>query len=167
MNPELVWRLAHHTAQDPRSLPLENLLLGINAHINYDLVMTLVDLLGPEWNDLSDEQRASRYADYCYVNDVLARTVDAVQDEVLEPAMPVMELIDKLLGPLDELLILHLMTGWREGVWQNARRLLEAETREEQASVLQQVEAETLRLGKFIRLGDVEMDMSGSAEGVP
>src|SRR4030065_45099 len=33
-----VWRLAHNTTQDPSALALQNLLLGVNAHINYDLV---------------------------------------------------------------------------------------------------------------------------------
>jgi hypothetical protein len=149
-----VWQLAHSTAHDRRSLPIENLLLGVNAHINYDLVLTLVDQLSPEWSALSDEARATRYADHCYINKVLARTIDSVQEQVLEPAMPGMGLIDKLLGPLDELLISRVITQWRETVWQYATRLLEAESDEEQAAVLRQVEEETLRLGNLIRLKD-------------
>ena len=149
-----VWQLAHSTAHDPRSLPIENLLLGVNAHINYDLVLTLVDMLNPEWSQLSDDGRAIRYADHCYINEVLARTVDAVQDEVLEPAMPAMALIDVLMGPLDELLISHMITQWRETVWQYAYRLLEAESAEEQVVLLREVEEETLKLGRLIRLRD-------------
>jgi hypothetical protein len=149
-----VWQLAHSTAHDPSSLPIENLLLGVNAHINYDLVLTLVDMLGPEWSQLSEDERATRYADHCYINEVLARTVDAVQDEVLEPAMPGMALIDVLLGPLDELLISRLITQWRETVWQYAYRLLETESAEEQAALLREVEQKTLKLGKLIRLRD-------------
>jgi hypothetical protein len=147
-----VWQLAHSTAHDPRSLPIENLLLGINAHINYDLVLTLVDQLGSEWSQLSDDERATRYADHCYVNNVLARTVDAVQDEVLEPAMPGMALVDQLLGPLDELLISRLITQWRETVWQYAYRLLEAESAGEQEALLHEVEEEALKLGNLLCL---------------
>jgi len=139
-----VWQLAHGTARDQRSLPIENLLLGVNAHINYDLVLTLVDQLRPEWSALSDEERATRYADHCYINKVLARTIDSVQDQVLEPAMPGI--------PLDELLISRLITQWRETVWQYAIRLLEAESGDEQAALLQQVEEDTLKLGNLIRL---------------
>lgn len=148
------WQLAHNTARDPRSLPIENLLLGINAHINYDLVLTLVDQLGPEWSQLSEQERAARYADHCYVNDVLARTIDSVQDQILEPAMPGMDLVDRLLGPLDELLISRLITRWRETVWQYATRLLEADSDEEQAALLQQVEEQTLKLGNRFCLRD-------------
>jgi hypothetical protein len=149
-----VWQLAHSTAHDPRSLPIENLLLGVNAHINYDLVLTLVDQLRAEWSELSDEKRAIRYADHCYVNKVLARTVDSVQDEVLEPAMPGMALIDTLLGPLDELLISRLITEWRETVWQYAVRLLEAESADEEVALLREVEEKTLKLGNLICLRD-------------
>jgi hypothetical protein len=147
-----VWQLAHDTARHPRSLAVENLLLGINAHINYDLVLTLVDLLEAEWPGLSEEERARRYTDYCTVNDVLARTVDAVQDQVLEPAMRGMALIDLLMGPLDELLVSRMITQWREAVWQGARRLLEAASHEERTSVLEEVEKDALKLGRLICL---------------
>jgi hypothetical protein len=149
-----VWQLTHSTAHDPRSLAIENLLLGVNAHINYDLVLALVELLRPEWHQLSDEGRARRYADHGYINEVLARTVDIVQDQVLEPAMPVMALVDTLLGPLDELLISRLIAQWRETVWQYATRLLEADSPKEQAAVIQEVEEETLKLGRLFSLRD-------------
>lgn len=149
-----VWQLAHSTTRDPQAFPLQNLLLGINAHINYDLVLTLVDLLRPEWSDNSDEQRTMRYTDYCHVNDVIVRTIDTVQDQVLEPAMPAMDILDKLLGPLDELLISRLISQWRETVWHNALRVLEASADDEQSSLLQQIEEEALGLGKLICLRD-------------
>ncbi len=149
----VVWQLAHNATRDPGALPLQKLLLGVNAHINYDLVLTLVDLLGPEWADLSDSQRVARYADHCHVNDVIGRTIDAVQDQVLEPAMPVMDILDKLLGRIDEVLISRLITQWRETVWQNAIRLLETPEPGEQAGLIQRVEQDALRLGEVIGLG--------------
>jgi len=148
-----VWRLTHDRARAPRSLAIENLMLGVNAHINYDLVLTLVELLRPEWAGLSDEERAARYRDHCYINNILARTVDAVQDEVLEPAMPVMDLVDKLLGPVDEFLISRLIAQWREKVWRNTVRLLETADADERESVLRQVEENALKLGRLICLG--------------
>lgn len=146
----LVWQLAHDTTQDPKTLPIQNLMLGVNAHINYDLVLTLVDLLGPEWDDLSDELRAARYKDYCHVNAIIAGTIDQVQDQVLEPAMPAMDLVDRLLGPFDEMLISRLINQWRETVWQYACRLLEASTEHERVFLLQQVEQEALEIGRLI-----------------
>lgn len=146
----LVWQLAHNATRNPHITPLQNLLLGVNAHINYDLVLTLVDLLRPEWQNLSETRRLGRYADYCYVNQIIARTIDAVQDQVLEPAMAIMDLVDRLLGPLDEMLISSLINHWRETVWHNALRLLEAQSDDERQAVLEQVEQNALRLGHLI-----------------
>jgi hypothetical protein len=145
-----VWRLAHDASTNPDITPLQKLLLGVNAHINYDLVLTLVDLLQPEWIQLKEERRKIRYADHCLVNEVIGRTIDSVQDELLEPAMPVLDIIDKLLGPLDEYLISRLITNWRENVWQNATRLIETNDPEEQQRLLSLVEEDTLRIGNFI-----------------
>ena len=148
--PPLVWQVAHDKTRDLQALPLQNLLLGINAHINYDLVFTLVDLLEAEWSNLSAEQRTVRYADYCHVNEVLSRTVDSVQDQVLEPAMPGMSLLDLLMGPLDELLVSRLITAWRETVWQSACRLLDTLADDERASLQWQVEEDAFQVARLV-----------------
>ena len=145
-----VWQLAHNTTRNPSAPPLQQLLLGVNAHINYDLVLTLVDLLAPEWEALSDGQRADRYADHCHVNDIIGRTIDAVQAQVLEPATPLLDIVDKIMGPLDEWLISRLIGSWRETVWQNATRLLETQEPSEQARLIHQVEEDTLKIGRII-----------------
>lgn len=145
-----VWQLAHNSAKNPRVSSLQNLLLGVNAHINYDLVLTLVDLLRPEWAGLSPSQRSWRYADHSQVNTVIGRTIDVTQDQVLEPDMPFLDWFDKLLGPVDEFLISRLITRWRESVWQNATRLLEAQEVGEQARFIGEIESDALHTGKII-----------------
>ena len=57
----VVWSATHRAAVQPKTLVLQNLLLGINAHINYDLVLTLYDVLSPEWDALSSTARRQRY----------------------------------------------------------------------------------------------------------
>ncbi len=154
-NPEAapaVWRATHRAAGQPRILPIQKLLMGVNAHINYDLVLALVDLLEPEWNALGQEQRAGRYADHCRVNTIISQTIDAVQDQVLQPAMPVMGIIDRLLGPFDERMISHLIAGWRERVWQHALDMIALPTPDQRAALTRQIEHETLRIGDLIQL---------------
>jgi hypothetical protein len=146
----LVWQLTHNATRRKRVSPLQHLLLGVNAHINYDLVLTAVDLLKPEWHTLSEQERIACYADHCRVNDVIGRTVDAVQDEVLAPTMPVMGILDRLLGPVDELLISRLITQWREGVWRHALRFLAVHEPDEEARLRQLVEDRTLQIGRVI-----------------
>jgi hypothetical protein len=141
------WQLAHNAAADPHITALQKLLLGVNAHINYDLVLTLVDLLTDEWDQHSQMQRDSRYADHCQINQIVGQTIDAVQDQVLEPAMPLMALVDRMLGPVDELLISGLISQWRKLVWRNASSLLEMDDTSQRAARIAEIEQEVLRIG--------------------
>ena len=144
------WQLAHNAAADPHVTALQKLLLGVNAHINYDLVLTLVDLLAPEWGQHSPAQRQSRYADHCQINQIIGQTIDAVQDQVLEPAMPLMALVDRLLGPVDEFLISSLISQWRELVWINASGLLEMGDADQRTARIAEIEQEVLHIGRVI-----------------
>ena len=47
-----VWQLAHNRAFEPRTPVLQKLLLGVNAHINYDLVLDGVNGLGDDQIDV-------------------------------------------------------------------------------------------------------------------
>ncbi|HEV2733488.1 MAG TPA: DUF5995 family protein, partial [Longimicrobiaceae bacterium] len=120
-----VWTAAHECAREPGSAAVVNLLLGVNAHINYDLVLVTAELLEPEWASLPPELRQVRHADYSAVNAVIAETIDAVQDRVLERHDPGMELADTLLGRLDEWWTARLISSWRGDVWRSAVKLVE------------------------------------------
>jgi hypothetical protein len=61
--------------------------------------------------------------------------------------------LDVLLGRADEVMISHLIAHWRETVWRNAQRLIDAEAQDERRWVLTDVEAEALRLGHLIGAG--------------
>ncbi|MCZ7556896.1 MAG: DUF5995 family protein [Bacteroidia bacterium] len=121
-----VWRMAHDAARTPSVTPVQLLFLGVNAHINYDLVLAVEELLAPDWRELHGAQREARFDDYSQVNAIIARTIDAVQDDVLSPAMPSLGVVDALMGRLDELLISTLLTRWRDDVWQWSLKLLDA-----------------------------------------
>jgi len=162
----MVWQLAHNAARDPKITPLQKMLVGINAHVSYDLVLNLVDLLRPEWNNLSEEQRTSRYADHCRINEVIGRTVDTVQDQVLEPAMPIMDIIDKLLGPIDELLLSRLIAHWRETVWHNVSRLLDLSGTQEQAQLILQIEQAALKTNEIICLRNDDVSLPRGLETI-
>lgn len=148
--PPAVWRVAFRAAGDPDVTALQKLLLGVNAHINYDLVLTLVDLLDDEWPAADERIRGTRLADHERVNAIIARTIDAVQDDVLGPAMPAMRVVDWLLGPADEALIAHLIAGWRGSVWTSATSLLDAPAPEARAALLKRVEADALGMARRI-----------------
>ncbi len=145
-----VWTLTHNAARERRANVLQTLFLGVNAHINYDLALTVYDLLHDEWADLSPAQRQVCYADYCLVNDIIAETIDAVQDEVVERYSPLMALIDWLGGPVDEFIITQLITHWREEVWRYARQLLDAPDEAAREGVRQALEQTAVQRGRAI-----------------
>ena len=148
----LVWQLAHNATRD-NAMAIQTLLLGVNAHINYDLVLTLVDVLSPEWSTLDEGQREQRYHDHDRVNTIIAATIDAVQDEVIEPAMPIMDFVDNVFGGLDEYLISKMIRSWRENVWEHATQLLNLESEGNRDEIISRVENDALKIGRLIYRG--------------
>jgi hypothetical protein len=142
-----MWELAFNATRDENVMTLQHLLLGVNAHINHDLVFSLYDLLQIEWVEATPEQRAQRHADHELVNRIIGETVDAVQDQVVEQYSPWVEFFDKMLGPADEWLTSHLISHWREEVWETAVRYLDAATPEDRAALRQHVEQHAMQLG--------------------
>jgi hypothetical protein len=138
-----VWRLAFDAAAQQQTHVLQNLLLGINAHINYDLVLTLVDMLEPEWASLSPQQRQQRYEDHCHVNTIIAATVDSVQDQVVAPSSRWLGVVDWTLGPLDEHVAARLIRRWRENVWRQTTQILAAHDPDERADLRRMLAAQS------------------------
>lgn len=155
-----VWMVAHEAADREGTLALQNLLLGVNAHINYDLVLTLVDILGPEWSDLIESQRQTRYQDHCHVNTIIGKTIDAIQDQVIEIEQPDMDLIDKALGPLDEWLMSNLISNWRDEVWDQAVEILEIRGSEARLAKRGRIEDTTLARAEAILMQGNLTDLS-------
>lgn len=146
-----VWQIAHDCCCSPNLKALQNLLLGVNAHINYDLVLAVSDLLQDEWANLSPKQRELRYADHCKVNLIIAQTIDVVQDQVVERYDPAMDLVDKLMGSLDEWLVSRLITDWRDQVWRHAVERVMASQAEHEL-LTQKVEKACLEIANSILL---------------
>lgn len=143
-----VWQLTFTAAQDAQTYTLQNLFLGVNAHINYDLVLTVVELLEAEWVALSPAERTQRYQDFIQVNEIIARTVDAVQDTVVEAFTPRLDLLDRLMGPVDEWLVSKMIGQWREEVWQTAVTLLNTPTQRE--PIHKEMEARALKIAQML-----------------
>ena len=147
-----VWRQTFSAASDPRIKAVQHLMLGVNAHINYDLILALIDMLDSEWRDNPESQRLKRYADHCQINQIIANTIDEVQDEVLERYSPAMDLIDRAFGRLDELIIARLLSGWRDQVWKQVMLWVDISSSIERDDFLRGVETESVQRGQMIQL---------------
>lgn len=107
------WRIAFGTALRGDGLVAQDAFLGVNAHINYDLGLTIRDV-GIATN------RAEKYADHNAINDILADLVDAQQEMLAERYASGLDEVDAALGRLDEVFTLVSMTEGREQAWRIA-----------------------------------------------
>jgi hypothetical protein len=112
------WRIAFDTARDRPDLPpLRHVLLGMNAHINYDLPQALVAVISPaEFDD--PEVRALRAADHRHIDEVLAGRVGDEDAELAADGRP--SLADRLLAPANRAATRRFLTESRAKVWHNA-----------------------------------------------
>ncbi|RXK46876.1 DUF5995 family protein [Halorientalis pallida] len=107
------WRIAFGTAIRDDALVMQDAFLGINAHINYDLALTLRDVG-------IDPDRAAKRADHRAVNEVLSRLVDAQQTALAGVYAAGVADVDDALGRLDERLSLLGLREGREQAWRVA-----------------------------------------------
>jgi hypothetical protein len=109
----------------PASLPaLRHVLLGMNAHINYDLPQALVAVITDEEFD-DPVVMARREADHQAIDQVLAVRVAAEDDELTSISGPG-SLLDRLLRPFNRLGTQRFLREAREKVWANAIALSRA-----------------------------------------
>ncbi|NTW97858.1 MAG: hypothetical protein HGB28_04835 [Oscillochloris sp.] len=147
-----VWQRAHDLANAPTTTVIQNLLMGVNAHINCDLVLVLDDMLAPGWASLAATDRADRYHDYCLVNTIIGETIDTVQDRVIAPYAHLMGLVDTLFGPLDEWCTARLIRNWRDDVWRRALALIAVEDPTQRQELRR--ETDTIALQRIVLLAE-------------
>ena len=112
------WRIAFDAARDRTDLPpLRHVLLGMNAHINYDLPQALLAVISSaEFDDAA--LLARRAADHRHVDDMLLDRVAAEDDELT--AQGSQGLLDRLLRPFNRAGTKRFLAEARAKVWHNA-----------------------------------------------
>ena len=151
-NTPAVWRQRFAAASLSGTTPIQHLLLGVNAHINFDLVFALRDVLDADCLTGASSRREIRYRDHCLVNTIIAETVDEVQDEVIERHTPALDMVDRLGGSLDERLASWLIAGWRDEVWEAALKLLTCRSSTELGDLHSSVERRALERARLLLL---------------
>jgi hypothetical protein len=107
------WLLAFEAAEPGDSLVLQDAMLGVNAHINYDLALALDDVgVGTD--------RAGKYADHCAIIDVIAGLVDEAQDALADRDADGLATLDSSLGRVDEWLTVATIDECRDSAWRTA-----------------------------------------------
>jgi hypothetical protein len=107
--------------------PVRHVLLGMNAHINYDLPQALLAVITDE--EFADPVLlARRESDHRAIDEVLASRVGAEGEELAGISGPASAL-DRLLAPLNRRGTRRFLREAREKVWANAVVLSQARAR--------------------------------------
>jgi len=114
--PSLPWAIAFGAPADLP--PLRHVLLGMNAHVNYDLPQALVAVITDEQFD-DAALLARREADHQAIDRVLASRVAAEDDELARHSGPA-PVLDRLLRPFNRLGTQRFLREARQKVWVNA-----------------------------------------------
>jgi len=126
--PARAWQMAFDAAIRPHTMILQHVLLGMNAHINFDLPQAVIDAAGG--GSVTDLQ-----ADFNAINDILAALLDPVQ-EVIDRFSPLLHILDDVGGRTDEELVTFSIRTARDEAWHEARRLADEVGEQRQRSIL-------------------------------
>jgi hypothetical protein len=133
------WRIAFDAAARGDDNAVQDMLLGINAHVQRDMPYMLASV------GLRTRSGASRKPDHDAVNDVLDHAFAPVVEAVAQDFDPIENLLSPsynlVLGYGSNLIGEELVKAWREEVWRNAERLLAARTPAELSFVEGTIEA--------------------------
>jgi hypothetical protein len=120
-HPPEPWAVAFGARDRDGLPPLRHVLLGMNAHINYDLAQSLLAVISSEEFD-DPELLAARHADHEHIDQVLVARVGA-EDTELEAVGGPRSRTDRLLQPLNRLATRQFLRESRAKVWANTRLL--------------------------------------------
>lgn len=111
------WQMAFRTSVGGETLVIQDALLGINAHINYDLAHTLRKVgITPE--------RSQKRADHRRINTIIKRIIDTVQVALVSVySAEGVSSLDAVLDRVDEHLTLFGIREGRTYAWRNAALL--------------------------------------------
>jgi hypothetical protein len=155
------WRLAFGAPPDLHAL--RHVLLGINAHVNFDLPQALLGVITVA--DFDDRALLdSRRRDHERVDAVLSSRV-AAEDDELGPG----SLLDRLLTPLNRLASKRFLKEARRKVWHNTLELHAARVAGREVYANRLAELEVLCAAKVAELlepGQVLLRLAFSGFGV-
>lgn len=164
------WRLAFDAPED--LAPLRQVLLGVNAHVNYDLPQALLAVIGDE-DFTRPLVMARRRRDHERIDAVLASRV-AAEDTALADAAGTQtawrrSLTDRALRPVNRLASKRFLREARQKVWHNTEQLQRARAAGDDVYRTRLAELEVLtaaRVADLLAPGNVLLKLAVAGFGV-
>ncbi len=157
------WRHAFAASESGRASVLEAMLLGMNAHINYDLAFVTLGACRYA-GDLEHLERTSvlrgsqagvpvvRYRDFLRINAIAWESLPRIQDTVLAAFHPVFYLGNLLARRLTMAMGERILLHAREASWFQTALLLHARDDHERAAVERLVDANATAIAALVEV---------------
>lgn len=139
--PTAAWQVSFEAAEQWRPLILQQLLLGINAHINLDLGIAAMETS-------PGEELHSLQSDFQEINSILFNLVQPVQDEIGQVS-PWIGFLEKIDPSADDAIINFSMRVARDSAWRFALRLNALDAKERPGAI-QRRDKEIAELGRLV-----------------
>jgi uncharacterized protein DUF5995 len=140
------WKLAFLHARDKKTTVLDDLILGMKAHIVHDLPIVLFKM------GLPQEERLLRKRDHDAVDTALASLVDTLQDDIRSHYSWVLGFLDRYLSVHDEILTGIGVRVARKQAWQMAIELTDAPDEQTREALMAQLDHSASMLAQLIAL---------------
>ena len=135
------WRTAFDAASSSKFIVLQQLLVGMNAHINLDLGIAAAETCpGDEILQLE--------GDFRVINEILSEQLDGVQAQI-DKISPWIGLLDRIGGRTDEMIANFGIRAARELAWETAQRLAPLDAAE-RAPLIETLDEIVATLGQAI-----------------
>jgi hypothetical protein len=137
------WRLCFDAARAGAGLVLQDLLLGVNAHVNNDLPLALTRIA-------IDPGRTERRRDHDAVNAVLASVMERATQRLAALYAPGLTALDQGAGALDEMIGLFSLEVARDSAWDGAVSLANARSTFESALAGRLISSRAAVVGRLL-----------------
>lgn len=149
------WAIAYRYAATGCTIPFQDVVLGLSAHINYDLALGISATIR-EFGGSSDPEKLARYKhDHDYVNVLLRASIpESFERLSTRYGCRTSGLLWTAARPVVMRLVMATLASWRELVWAQVLALLAADTASERARVLSEMDRRSGRIGLAIVAGN-------------
>jgi hypothetical protein len=147
---ERAWKIAHQMAQEKTSTVVQDLILGLNAHINYDLAYGIYLNLKEHGDQRNHLLLPRRKFDHDQVNNILMRSMPQIVETLTRDYGGEILFLRRLTPKLDDFLTQTGLKYYRERVWWSAISYLTTTGEEEIKLVQDKLNHESTKVAKLV-----------------
>lgn len=137
------WQICFDAAKAGRGLVLQDMFLGVNAHVNNDLPLALSAVS-------IDPDRPNRHKDHAAVNAVLGSVTEEATTRIAALYAPGLPALDLAAGQADETVSLFSLELARDSAWEAAVSLANARTSLERDLVVRLIAVRAAALARLL-----------------